>query len=51
MVRPETELRTTTQQFLEHLPDLLSAVLTLLFERLPTLTPEELMVFADIPTD
>jgi hypothetical protein len=27
------------------------AVLTMLFERLPTLTPEELMVFAGIPTD
>jgi predicted transposase YdaD len=50
-VRPEAELQITTQQILERRPDLLSAVLTMLFQRLPTLTPEELMVFAGIPTD
>ena len=50
-VRPEAELQVSTQQILEHRPDLLCAVLTMLFERLPTLTPEELMVFAGIPTD
>ena len=50
-LRPEAELKPITQQILEHRPDLLSAVLTMLFERLPTLTTEELMVFAGIPTD
>jgi predicted transposase YdaD len=50
-VRPEAELKRSTQQVLERHPELLSAVLTILFERLPTLTTEELMVFAGIPTD
>ena len=50
-LRPEAELKPITQQILEHRPDLLSAVLTMLFERLPTLTTEELMMFAGIPTD
>ena len=50
-VRPEGELKRSTQQVLERHPELLSAVLTMLFERLPTLTTEELMVFAGIPTD
>lgn len=38
-VRPEAELPASTQQILEHRPDLLSTVLTMLFERFPTLTP------------
>jgi predicted transposase YdaD len=38
-VRPEAELPARTQQILEHRPDLLSTVLTMLFERFPTLTP------------
>ena len=50
-VRPEAELPASTQQILEHRPDLLSTVLTMLFERFPTLSPEEIMVFAGIPTD
>jgi len=50
-VRPEAELQASTQQILEHRPDLLSTVLTMLFERFPTLTPEEIMVIAGIPTD
>jgi predicted transposase YdaD len=50
-VRPGAELPTTTQQILERRPDLLSAVLTMLIERFPTLTPEEIMVIAGIPTD
>jgi predicted transposase YdaD len=50
-VRPEAKLQASTQQILDQRPDLLSTVLTMLFERLPTLTPEELMVFAGIPTD
>ena len=44
-------LPASTQQILEHRPDLLSTVLTILFERFPTLTPEEIMVIAGIPTD
>ena len=48
-VRPEAELPASTQQILELRPDLLSAVLTMLFERFPTLTPEEIMVIAGIP--
>jgi len=48
-VRPETELRPSTQQILEHRPDLLYAVLPILVERFPTLTREEIMVIAGIP--
>ena len=50
-VRPQAELPASTQQILEHRPDLLSTVLTMLFERFPTLTHEEIMVIAGIPTD
>jgi predicted transposase YdaD len=50
-VQPEAQLKRSTQQILVHHPALLSAVLTMLIERLPTLTTEELMVFAGIPTD
>ena len=38
-VRPEAELQASTQQILELRPDLLSTVLTMLFERFPTLSP------------
>ena len=50
-VQPEAQLKRSTQQILVRHPELLSAVLTMLLERLPTLTTEELMVFAGIPTD
>jgi predicted transposase YdaD len=50
-VRPQAELPASTQQILELRPDLLSTVLTMLFERFPTLSPEEIMVIAGIPTD
>ena len=50
-VRPEAELQTSTQKILELRPDLLSTVLTMLFERFPTLTSKEIMVIAGIPTD
>ena len=50
-VRPEAELPASTQQILERRPDLLSTVLTMLFERFPTLSPEQIMVIAGIPTD
>jgi predicted transposase YdaD len=50
-VRPEADLRATTQQILNQRPDLLSAVLPMLFERFPTLTSKEIMVIAGIPAD
>ena len=50
-LRPEAELKASTQQILARRPDLLSTVLTMLFERFPTFTPEEIMVIAGIPTD
>ena len=50
-VRPEAELQANIQQILELRPDLLSTVLTMLFERFSTLTPEEIMVIAGISTD
>jgi hypothetical protein len=37
-VRPEAELQASSQQILERRPDLLSAVQTILLERLPLLT-------------
>ena len=49
-VRPEAQIPAATQQILEARPDLLSAVLPMLFERFPALTPEESMVIAGIPT-
>ena len=50
-LRPEAELKASTQQILARRPDLLSTVLTMLFERFSTFTPEEIMVIAGIPTD
>ena len=50
-VRPEAELPASTQEILERRPDLLSTVLTMRFEQFPKLSPEEIMVFAGIPTD
>ena len=50
-VRPEVQLRVSTPQILEHRPDLLSTVLTNLFERFPKRTLEDIMVIAGIPTD
>ena len=48
-VRPEAELQASSQKILERRPDLLSAVQTILLERLPLLTRENLMEFATIP--
>ena len=48
-VRPEAELQASTRQILDRRPDLLSAVQTILLERLPLLTREELMEIATIP--
>jgi predicted transposase YdaD len=50
-VRPEEQLKVSTPQILELRPDLLSTVLTMLIGRFPTLTLEEIMVIAGIPTD
>ena len=50
-VRPEAQLKISTPQILERRPDLLSTVLTILFERFPTCTLEDIMVIAGIPTD
>ena len=50
-VQPEAQLKRSTQQIPVRHPELLSAVTKTLLERLPTLTTEELMVFAGIPTD
>jgi len=50
-VQPEAELKASTRQILERRPDLLSTVLSMLFDRFPTFTPEEIMVIAGIPTD
>ena len=50
-MQPEAELERSTLRILVRRPDLLSTVLTMLFERFPTLTPEEIMVIAGIPTD
>ncbi|MFO7629491.1 MAG: hypothetical protein R6W06_08245 [Prochlorococcaceae cyanobacterium] len=49
-VRAEAERPASNQQILRQRLDLLSAVLTVMFERFPTLTPEELMVIVGIPT-
>jgi predicted transposase YdaD len=48
-VWPEAELQASSQQIMERRPDLLSAVQTILLERLPLLTREDLMEFATIP--
>jgi predicted transposase YdaD len=48
-VRPESELQASSQQILARRPDLLSAVQTILLERLPFLTREDFMEFATIP--
>ena len=45
----EAELKASTQQILARRPDLLSTVLTMLFERFPTLTREKIMEIATIP--
>ena len=50
-VRPEAQLKVSTPQILARRPDLLSTVLTNLFERFPTRTLEDIMVIAGIPTD
>jgi predicted transposase YdaD len=48
-VRPESELVPSSQQILVRRPDLFPAVQTILLERLPLLTREDLMEIATIP--
>ena len=48
-VQPETELVPRSQQILARRPDLFPAVQTILLERLPLLTREDLMEIATIP--
>ena len=48
-VRPEAELVPSSQQILVRRPDLFPAVQTILLERLPLLTREDLMEIATIP--
>jgi hypothetical protein len=50
-VQPEAQLKVSTPQILERRPDLLSTVLTMLFERFLKRTLEDIMVIASIPTD
>ena len=45
----QAELKRSTQTILDRWPELLSAVLTILLERLPLLTREDLMEIATIP--
>jgi predicted transposase YdaD len=47
-VRPKAELQASSRQILARRPDLLSAVQTILLERLPLLTREDFMEFATI---
>ena len=50
-IRPEAELGHNSQQILARRPDLISIVVPMLMERFPTLSSEEIMVIAGIPTD
>jgi predicted transposase YdaD len=48
-VAPEAELKTSTRELLERRPDLLSAAFTILVERYPHLSREDIMEIATIP--
>jgi len=48
-VRPEAELQASTQQILERRPDLLSAVLPIVVQRLKDQTEAQIMKLLDIP--
>lgn len=50
-VRPAEQLGGCTQQILRVRPDLVAAVLPMLFQRFPQLSNEEIMVIAGIPLD
>lgn len=50
-VLPRPEIPGATQQILQPRPDLLNTVLTILVERFPHLTREEIMALINLPTD
>jgi predicted transposase YdaD len=50
-VRPMPEVPGATDQILRPRPDLIDTVLTLLGERFPQLTREEIMALINLPTD
>ena len=50
-VRPEAEIPGTTEQILQPRPDLLEPVVSILGERFPHLTREEIMALINLPTD
>ena len=50
-VRPKNEIRGATDRILQPRPDLLEAVLSILGERFPLLTREEIMALINLPTD
>jgi predicted transposase YdaD len=50
-VRPEAEIPDATEQILQPRPDLLEPVVSILGERFPHLTREEIMALINLPTD
>ena len=50
-VRPDIEVGPTSQQILRRRPDLSSVVVSMLMQRYPQLSKEEIMVIAGIPLD
>jgi predicted transposase YdaD len=50
-VLPQPEIRGATDQILKPRPDLVEAVLSILGERFPHLTREEIMALINLPTD
>jgi predicted transposase YdaD len=50
-VRPKPEIRGATDRILKPRPDLVDAVLSILGERFPHLTREEIMALINLPTD
>ena len=50
-VLPKPDIRSATDRILQPRPDLLEAVLSILGERFPHLTREEIMALINLPTD
>jgi predicted transposase YdaD len=50
-VLPKSDIRSATDRILQPRPDLVEAVLTILGERFPFLTREEIMALTNLPTD
>jgi predicted transposase YdaD len=51
LVLPKLDIRDATKRILEPRPDLVEAVLSILGERFPLLTREEIMALINLPTD